>query len=64
MCQMPYLQQRILVRAARNEGHTATSKNGDALMSLYAADLVSGGKLTHSGLVLARSLMEQDPTLR
>ncbi|MEU5688033.1 hypothetical protein DEJ48_10735 [Streptomyces venezuelae] len=57
MPEMPYLQQRILVRAAQRDDHAVTSKNADALMSLYAADLVDRGALTPSGLAVARGLL-------
>ncbi|MEW2467143.1 hypothetical protein AB0919_19310 [Streptomyces sp. NPDC046994] len=64
MFEMPYIQQRILVRAARRDDRRVSSRNADALMSLYAADLVSREALTPSGLALARRLMAADPTLR
>ncbi|MEU3520191.1 hypothetical protein ABZ770_33820 [Streptomyces sp. NPDC006654] len=64
MSEIPYAQQRILVRAASRNDLRVSSKNADALMSLYAADLVSRQTLTPSGLALARRLMTADPTLR
>ncbi|MFI2617580.1 hypothetical protein [Streptomyces sp. NPDC018584] len=57
MSEIPYMQQRILIRAAQRDDHKVTSKNADALMSLYAADLVDRGALTSAGLALARRLM-------
>ncbi|EPH46396.1 hypothetical protein STRAU_0532 [Streptomyces aurantiacus JA 4570] len=36
------------------------SKNADAVMRLYAADLVSREVLTPSGLALARKLMQRE----
>lgn len=64
MSEIPYPQQRILVRAAQRDDLTVSSKNADALMSLYAADLVARQTLTPSGLALAQQLMAQDPALR
>lgn len=64
MLDVPYPQQRILVHAARRPDHRVSSYNADALMSLYAADLVSQDALTPAGLALARRLLEADPTLR
>ncbi|MFF0729928.1 hypothetical protein [Streptomyces sp. NPDC004134] len=64
MLDVPYAQQRILVRAARREDRRVSSYNADALMSLYAADLVSQDALTPSGLALARRLLAAEPTLR
>ncbi|MCX4665106.1 hypothetical protein OG453_00200 [Streptomyces sp. NBC_01381] len=41
-----------------------TSKNADALMSLYAADLVDREHLTPSGLALAKALVQSGTTSR
>lgn len=56
MLEMQHVHQRILVRAAQRDDHKVTSKNADALMSLYAADLVDREHLTPSGLALAKAL--------
>ena len=64
MLDVPHAQQRILVRAAHPLDRRVSSRNADALMSLYAADLVSRDALTPAGFALARRLMEADPTLR
>ncbi|RLL67010.1 hypothetical protein [Streptomyces sp. Z26] len=60
---MPYIQQRILVRAAVRPDHHVESKNASALMDLYAADLVERERLTPSGLHLAEALLAADPSL-
>ncbi|MFH9071498.1 hypothetical protein [Streptomyces alboflavus] len=60
MSEMPYLQQRILVHAAQRDDHKVASKNADAVMSLYAADLVARSVLTPSGLALARKLIHRE----
>lgn len=64
MLEMPHVQQRILVRAAQREDHKVMSKSADALMSLYAADLVDREHLTPSGLALANVLVRSEPTSR
>ncbi|WP_125263130.1 hypothetical protein [Streptomyces alboflavus] len=59
MSEMPYLHQRILVRAAQRADHKVMSADADAVMSLYAADLVAREVLTPSGLALAQRLLQR-----